>query len=77
MAFGIVGREVELGSIHAFIGCMQNDYTAGQGLVDAGDDMVHMVKNNGNVAARTIAVQFLPAGATRRIDMPDLGNCHP
>jgi quercetin dioxygenase-like cupin family protein len=55
--------------------CMQHDYTAGQGFVDEGGDMVHMVKNNGSVAARTIAVQFLPAGATRRIDMPDPGNC--
>jgi Cupin domain len=55
--------------------CMQQDYTAGQGFVDEGDDHVHMIKNNGSVAARTIAVQFLPAGATRRIDAPDPGNC--
>jgi hypothetical protein len=51
--------------------CMQQDYTAGQGFVDEGGDMVHMIRNNGDVAARTIAVQFLPAGATRRIDEPD------
>jgi hypothetical protein len=55
--------------------CMQQDYTAGQGFVDEGGDHVHMIKNNGSVAARTIAVQFLPAGATRRIDAPDPGNC--
>jgi quercetin dioxygenase-like cupin family protein len=48
--------------------CMQQDYSAGQGFVDEGGDHVHMIKNNGSVAARTIAVQFLPAGAGRRID---------
>jgi quercetin dioxygenase-like cupin family protein len=41
--------------------CMQQDYSAGQGFVDEGGDHVHMIKNNGSVAARTIAVQFLPA----------------
>ena len=53
--------------------CMQQDYTAGQGFVDEGGDMVHKVTNIGSVPARTIAVQFLPAGATRRIeaDEPD------
>ena len=48
--------------------CMQQDYTAGQGFVDPGGDNMHMIKNNGSVEARTIAVQLLPAGATRRID---------
>ena len=55
--------------------CMQQDYSAGQGFVDEGGDMVHKVTNNGSVAARTIAVQFLPAGATRRIEA-DEPNCH-
>lgn len=55
--------------------CMQEDYTAGQGFVDEGGDSVHKIVNNGAVAARTIAVQFLPAGATRRIDM-DEPDCH-
>jgi hypothetical protein len=54
---------------------MQQDYTAGQGFVDEGGDMVHKVTNNGTVPARTIAVQFLPAGATRRIEA-DEPNCH-
>jgi hypothetical protein len=55
--------------------CMVQEYNAGQGFVDEGGDMVHMIKNNGGVAARTIAVQFLPSGATRRIDKADPGNC--
>jgi len=55
--------------------CMQQDYTAGQGFVDEGGDHIHMIKNNSAEPARTIAVQFLPAGATRRIDA-DEPNCH-
>jgi quercetin dioxygenase-like cupin family protein len=51
--------------------CMQQDYTAGQGFVDSGGDHVHMLKNNGSVDARTIAVQLLQAGATRRIEADD------
>jgi quercetin dioxygenase-like cupin family protein len=49
--------------------CMQQDYTAGQGFIDpGGDDNFHMIKNNSDASARTIAVQFLPGGAPRRID---------
>jgi quercetin dioxygenase-like cupin family protein len=48
--------------------CMSQDYSAGAGFVDAGGDHLHKISNNGQVAARTIAVQFLPTGATRRID---------
>jgi hypothetical protein len=36
--------------------------------VDEGGDHVHKITNNGSVPARTIAVQFLPAGAGRRIE---------
>jgi hypothetical protein len=48
--------------------CMSQDYTAGQGFVDEGGDSLHMIRNNGAVPARTIAVQLLPAGAMRKID---------
>jgi quercetin dioxygenase-like cupin family protein len=48
--------------------CMQDEYTAGQGFIDEGGDSLHKIVNNGASSARTIAVQFLPAGATRRID---------
>ena len=37
------------------------------GLVDEGGDHVHVIRNEGSVEARTVAVQFIPAGATRRI----------
>jgi hypothetical protein len=32
-------------------------------------------RNEGSVAAETIAAHILPAGATRRIDAPDRGFC--
>ena len=52
--------------------CMQHDYSAGQGFVDpGGPDNMHMIKNNGSVEARTIAVQILQSGATRRSDADD------
>ena len=45
------------------------------GYVDAGGDHVHIVRNEGSIQATGIAVQLIPAGATRRIDVPDPGNC--
>ena len=55
--------------------CMTQAYTTGQGFVDEGGDSVHMLRNNGTVDAKTIAVQFLPSGAGRRDDRPDPGTC--
>ena len=43
--------------------------------MDEGGDMVHKITNNGTQPARTIVVQFLPAGAGRRIDA-DEPSCH-
>src|SRR5687767_3596262 len=48
--------------------CTPQVYTQGMGFVDAGGDHVHMLRNEGTVEARTIAVQLIPAGATRRFD---------
>ena len=56
--------------------CTPHVYSAGEGFVDEGGSDVHMLRNNGDVQAETVAVQFLQAGATRRIDEPDPGNCH-
>ena len=56
--------------------CTGRPYSAGSGFTDAGGDDVHMLRNEGSVPAETIAVQFLPTGADRRIDKPDPGNCH-
>ena len=45
------------------------------GVRGRGGDHVHMIKNNGSADARTIVVQFLPEGATRRIDADQPPNC--
>ena len=47
----------------------------GSGFVDPGGDDVHILRNETNAPAETIAVQLLPQAATRRIDVPDPGNC--
>jgi hypothetical protein len=36
---------------------------------------MHMLRNDGTVAAETIAVQFLPSGLPRRIDKPVPHGC--
>ena len=55
--------------------CAPHTYTAGQGFVDAGGDHLHLVRNEGFVEARSITVQLIPAGATRRIDADAPLNC--
>lgn len=55
--------------------CTPSVYTAGMGFVDAGGDHVHVVRNEGAVEARSITVQLIPAGATRRIDAEGNPNC--
>jgi hypothetical protein len=70
---------VTAGTVTAYEGddrsCTPHLYTVGMGLVDEGGDHVHNIRNEGTVEARTIAVQLIPADATRRIDAPDPGNC--
>jgi quercetin dioxygenase-like cupin family protein len=55
--------------------CRPRIYTAGSGFVDPGGDDVHNVRNQTTAPAETIAVQFLPKDATRRIDEPAPRNC--
>jgi hypothetical protein len=55
--------------------CTGHPYSAGQGFIDTGTD-VHILRNEGSVPAETIAVQLLPTGAPRKIDVtPGPGNC--
>jgi quercetin dioxygenase-like cupin family protein len=65
---------VTAGSVTAYEGddpgCTPRVYTVGAGFVDPGDDHVHLLRNEGAVEARTVAVQLIPADATRRIDAP-------
>jgi quercetin dioxygenase-like cupin family protein len=56
--------------------CTPHVYTAGMTFVDPGGSHVHLVKNEGTVAAQVIAVRLIPAGQPGRIDAPDPGNCH-
>jgi hypothetical protein len=49
--------------------------TGTNAFVDIGGGDVHLVRNEGTVEARAVAVQFVPAGAARTIDAPDPGNC--
>jgi quercetin dioxygenase-like cupin family protein len=56
--------------------CSPHVYTAGQSFVDPGGDDQHMLRNEDpSITAETIAVQFLPQGATRRIDVPVPDGC--
>jgi len=70
---------VSEGAVTAYDGddpsCTARVYTAGMGFVDPGGDHVHLLRNEGAVPAKTIAVQTIPAGAVRRIDAPQPGNC--
>lgn len=71
---------VTAGTLTAYEGddptCTPHVYTAGMGFVDPGGSHVHIIRNEGNVAAQNIAIQLIPAGQPRRIDAPDPGNCH-
>ena len=55
--------------------CKPHVYTQGMGFVDPGGDHVHIIRNEGTVEASTVAVQLIPAGQPRRIDVADPGNC--
>ena len=55
--------------------CTPHVVEAGDGTIDVGDGHVHLLKNEGDEVLISVAVQFLPAGAPRRIDAPDPGNC--
>ena len=48
--------------------CKPQVYTQGMSFVDAGGNHTHIVRNEGAAPASAIAVQLIPAGATRRID---------
>jgi quercetin dioxygenase-like cupin family protein len=69
---------VTIGTIKAYEStnpaCSPTTYHAGEGFVDYGDH-AHLLRNESGAPAETVAVQFLPAGAARRIDEPKPTNC--
>ncbi len=74
---------VTQGSVTAYDGddpaCTPHVYTANtadNAFVDPGDGHVHIIRNETSTVAQTIAVQLVPAGATRREDVSDPGNCN-
>ena len=50
--------------------CTPKIYTAGQSFTDIGCGDIHLVRNEGSVIAQDVAVQIVPKGAPRRIDVP-------
>jgi quercetin dioxygenase-like cupin family protein len=56
--------------------CTPVRYHVGEGFVDAGGGHVHLIRNESGAVAETVAVQFVPRGATRRIDAPQPNNCN-
>jgi quercetin dioxygenase-like cupin family protein len=57
--------------------CTPKVYRAGEGSIDVGSGHVHLIRNESGAAAETVSVQFLPTGATRRIDVsPAPNNCN-
>jgi quercetin dioxygenase-like cupin family protein len=55
--------------------CTPTTYTTGQSFTDIGCGDVHNIVNNTAAVAKTVVVQIVPAGQSRRIDEPAPGNC--
>lgn len=73
---------VTQGSVTVYDGedptCTPRVYTANtpdNAFIDPGGGHVHLIRSETGSVARTIAVQLIPAGADRRQDAPDPGNC--
>lgn len=73
---------VTQGSVTVYDGddpsCAPHVYTANtpqNAFVDPGGGHVHLIRDESGAVAKTIAVQLVPAGAARRVDAPDPGNC--
>jgi quercetin dioxygenase-like cupin family protein len=53
--------------------CTSTTYSVGESFTDIGCGDVHNIRNETGTEAKTIAVQIVPHGATRRIDAADPG----
>jgi hypothetical protein len=70
---------VAVGQITVYEGsdpaCAGTRYSAGEGFIDQGDGHSHLLRNESGAVAETVAVQFIPRDAVRRIDAPKPTNC--
>ena len=70
---------VTQGTVTAYDGddpsCTPRVYTAGQTLLDVAGGHAHLIRNETDAVAKTVAVQLVPHGPMRRIDVPAPGNC--
>lgn len=70
---------VTIGEITVYDGdnplCTGRVYRAGEGSIDLGSGHLHLIRNESGAVAETVAVQFLPMDADRRIDAPKPNNC--
>jgi hypothetical protein len=73
---------VTQGTVTAYDGadptCTPHVYSASgpNSFIDIGGGDVHILRNESGAVAKTVAVQFVPKGADRRIDVPAApGNC--
>ena len=55
--------------------CAPHVYQTGDSFTDLGCGDVHLLRNEGSVCAVTIAVQIIPAGQPRRIDVNQPASC--
>jgi hypothetical protein len=55
--------------------CKPHIYTRNMSFIDHGGTHVHIIRNEGATTAQTTAVQLIPAGEPRRIDIPNPGHC--
>jgi hypothetical protein len=57
--------------------CTPHVYSANgtNSFVDIGGGAVHIIRDESGAVAKTTVVQLIPAGAVRRQDAPDPGNC--
>ena len=56
--------------------CKPHVYKSGMAFADPGGNHIHILRNEGKIEAQTIAIQIVPAGAARRVEVADPGNCH-
>jgi quercetin dioxygenase-like cupin family protein len=70
---------VTIGTVTTYEGndpsCTPHVYKQGMTFVDPGGEHVHIIRNETDSPAQTIAVQLVPSGSTRRIDVAAPGNC--